>query len=110
MASVEGHIEGYVTLLGVVEKEDGQFVSYSPQLGVASCGDTLDEALDNLDEALVLYLKDLEETGDLERVFQERGIEIKLGPPPPDDVTNVPVRPKQTVKVFQQQVPLAGVA
>ena len=68
-------------LLGVVEKEDGQFVSSCPQLGVASCGDTLDEALDNLDEALELYLNDLEETGDLERVFQEMGVEVKVGPP-----------------------------
>lgn len=110
MARTEGQIEGYVTLLGVVEKEDGQFVSSCPQLGVASCGDTLDEALDNLDEALELYLNDLEETGDLERVFQEMGVEVKVGPPPPDDVINVPIRPKQTVKVYQQPVPLAGVA
>ena len=61
-----------------MEKEDGQFVSSCPQLGIASCGDTLDEALDNLDDALVLYLNDLEETGDLARVFQERDIMLTL--------------------------------
>ena len=42
--------EGIVTLTGIVEKEDDQYVSYCRELGVASCGDTIDEALINLDD------------------------------------------------------------
>jgi predicted RNase H-like HicB family nuclease len=69
LASKREHLDGYVTLLEVVEQEDNQFVSSCSQLGVASCGDTIDEALDNLDEAITLYLNDLVETGHLEEVF-----------------------------------------
>ena len=29
---------GYIVLTGVVEEEDGQFVSYCRELGTASCG------------------------------------------------------------------------
>ena len=59
--------QGYVVLTGTVEPEDGMFVSYCPGLGVASCGDTVEEALDNLGDALAVHISAMEETGELER-------------------------------------------
>jgi len=38
--------------------EDDGFVSYNPETGTASQGDTIDEALSNLREAVELYLED----------------------------------------------------
>ena len=42
----------------VLTAEDDGFVSYNPETGVASQGDTIEEALANLKEAVELYLED----------------------------------------------------
>ena len=55
---------GYVVLTGYVEPEDHLFVSYCPELGVSSCGDSAEEALDNLGDALAVHLEALEELGE----------------------------------------------
>ena len=47
----------------VVWKEAEGYVSKCPELGVASCGDTFDEALRNLREAVDLYLENAKELG-----------------------------------------------
>ncbi len=65
-----------VILTGVVEKEDNQFVSICPELDVASCGETEEEALDMLEEALQVYLEAVHEVGELAREFQEMGIKV----------------------------------
>ncbi|MFH1626393.1 MAG: type II toxin-antitoxin system HicB family antitoxin [Pseudomonadota bacterium] len=41
----------------VVWKETEGYVSKCPELGVASCGDSFDEAVSNLREAVELYLE-----------------------------------------------------
>ena len=66
----------YIELTMTVEEEDGQFVSLCQELGTASCGDTPEEALANLREAVTIHIAGLEEVGTKERVFQERGIVI----------------------------------
>ncbi len=43
-------------LTAVIRSEDGQYVSLCPELGVASCGDTPEEARAMLKEALESYL------------------------------------------------------
>ncbi|MBC8521439.1 MAG: type II toxin-antitoxin system HicB family antitoxin [Methanomicrobia archaeon] len=43
--------------------EEGVYVSKCPELGVASCGDTPEEALSNLKEAAELYLDNAKELG-----------------------------------------------
>ncbi len=45
----------------VVWKETEGFVSKCPELGVASCGDTFEEAVNNLKEAVELYLDNAKE-------------------------------------------------
>jgi predicted RNase H-like HicB family nuclease len=42
----------------IVTEENGGFVALNPDTDVASQGDTLDEALVNLKEALELYLEE----------------------------------------------------
>ncbi len=41
----------------VVWKESEGYVSKCPELGVASCGDSFDEAISNVREAVELYLE-----------------------------------------------------
>jgi predicted RNase H-like HicB family nuclease len=43
----------------IITEEDGGFVAVNPDTGVASQGDTLDETLANLKEALELYLEEV---------------------------------------------------
>jgi predicted RNase H-like HicB family nuclease len=53
-------------LTGVLWQEGDAFVSKCPELGVASCGDSLEEAMANLREAVELYLDNAERLGLLE--------------------------------------------
>ena len=52
----------------VVWKEAEGFVSKCPELGVASCGDTFEEAVSNLKEAVELYLDNAKELGLIEDI------------------------------------------
>ena len=70
-----GESIGYIVLTGLVEEEDGQFASYCRELGTASCGDTIVEALDNLREAIELNVEGLEEVGELDRTLRELNYE-----------------------------------
>jgi len=45
----------------VVWKEEKGFVSKCTELSVASCGDTFEEAVDNLKEAVELYIENAKE-------------------------------------------------
>jgi len=48
---------------GVVWREAEGYVSKCPELGVASCGDTFEEAVFNLKEAVDLFLENARELG-----------------------------------------------
>ena len=59
------NVYGYT---GVIWKEADGYVSKCPELGVASCGDSFEEAIDNLREAVELYLENAEELGIIEEI------------------------------------------
>ena len=73
----QSHSVGYIVLTGFAEEEEGQYVSYCPELGTASCGDTITEALDNLREAIELNIEGLEEVSELELTLRERDIKVR---------------------------------
>ncbi|MHC1630788.1 MAG: type II toxin-antitoxin system HicB family antitoxin [Methanotrichaceae archaeon] len=50
-------------LTAAIWEEKGVYVSKCPELGVASCRDTPEEALSNLKEAVELYLGNAKELG-----------------------------------------------
>ena len=52
----------------VIWKENEGYVSKCPELGTASCGDSFDEALANLREAVELYLENAKQLGIIEEV------------------------------------------
>lgn len=52
-----------VELTAVIWEEEDGFVSFCPELGVASCGDTVEQAAAMLQEAVELYLENVRELG-----------------------------------------------
>ena len=50
-------------LTGVFWHEGNRVVSKCPELGVASCGDSVEEAMANLREAVELYLENARKLG-----------------------------------------------
>ena len=99
-----GQPQGVIILTEVVEKEDGQFVGTCLELGTASCGDTIEEAFANLEEAIAVHLSALEETGEVARVFRERGIDIVS--PHRGEVLARPIPLDKLVKATQHEVPV----
>ncbi|MBW2647599.1 MAG: type II toxin-antitoxin system HicB family antitoxin [Deltaproteobacteria bacterium] len=53
-----------------VWKETEGYVSKCPELGVTSCGDSFEDALNNLKEAVDLYLENAKELGLIEEVTE----------------------------------------
>ena len=56
------------TLTATIWKEKDAYVSKCPETGVASCGDSPEEALRNLKEAVELYLENAKQLGMLKDV------------------------------------------
>ena len=69
-----------------VEKDDGKWIAYVPELrdkGGATWGDTREEALRNLEEVIRLLLEDMEECGELnliEEKLKRKGVKISPEP------------------------------
>ena len=105
MTSVLEADGGYVVLTGTVQWDEVAYWSRCPELGVASCGDTIEEALDNLGEALELQLLALADIGRLEQDFQENGITVKTGPLPTESVV-VSAPLGLTLRIYIQPIPV----
>ena len=88
--------EGYIALEVVVTKEGKQYSSWCPELDIASCGSTPEEAVKNLGDALQLYLDTLEKEGEQEKILRERDIRI-VG-------IDEPVIPTSFVTQYRQRV------
>jgi predicted RNase H-like HicB family nuclease len=67
----------YIDLTFVIAKEDNQYAARCVELGTASCGDTFEEALANLHDAVSLDLDTLEAVGERACFFRDRGIRVK---------------------------------
>lgn len=58
----------------VVRKEQGRYSSWCPELDVASQGDTVEEARQNLQEAVELHVDTMVENGDLNELLEKIGL------------------------------------
>jgi len=56
-----------------VWKEGNVYVSYCPELDVASCGETVDQARRNLQEAILINLEETKKMGTLDKYLEEAG-------------------------------------
>ena len=94
-----------IIVTGVAEREGNQFVSLCPELGVASCGDTAEDALDMLEDALQVYIEDLLDIGNLDRVFLEKGVNISADVPGKGEKVLVSVLPGTTYRAYVLKIP-----
>ena len=58
-------------------KEGEVYVAYAPELDVSSCGDTPEEARNNIQEAAQAFLETSQEMGNLTQVLEEAGYELE---------------------------------
>ncbi|MBI4398348.1 MAG: type II toxin-antitoxin system HicB family antitoxin [Candidatus Omnitrophica bacterium] len=61
----------------LIFKEGDVFVSFCPELSVASCGDSVDEARRQGQEAVRLFLAESKRMGTLEEILQEDGFVVR---------------------------------
>ena len=54
--------------------EIGGFVVYCPDLDIATQGETQEEALTNIHDAIAMFIDTLKELGDLDAYLEERGL------------------------------------
>ncbi len=64
----------HFTLNTKVKKHDDLYVGYCVELGTVTQGDSLEEVCENLKDATYVHLSMLDEIGERERVFREKGI------------------------------------
>ena len=87
---------GYIAVEIVATKEGNQYSSWCPELDIASCGNSPEEAVKNLGDALELYLNTLEQEGERKQIFKERGLRIVS--------VDEPVIPTSFVTQYRQRV------
>jgi predicted RNase H-like HicB family nuclease len=80
---------GQLELHFVIHEEDGHYTAQCLELGVASFGESIEEALDTVVDATKLYLETLKAEGELQRRFKEHGIEVK--PETSEAIASLPV-------------------
>jgi len=54
-------------------------VSYCPELDIASCGETVDQAKKNLNEVTLINLEEAQKLGTLNDLLQEAGLDESQG-------------------------------
>ncbi|MFW5991365.1 MAG: type II toxin-antitoxin system HicB family antitoxin [Candidatus Nanoarchaeia archaeon] len=57
------------TYTAIIQKEEDMYVATCPEIGTASQGDTIEEAITNLKEATELYLEEFPEKGESKHSF-----------------------------------------
>jgi predicted RNase H-like HicB family nuclease len=56
-------------------KEGNMYVSYCPELDIASCGETVDQAKQNLKEVILINLEEAQKLGTLDSLLQDAGFD-----------------------------------
>ena len=56
-------------------KEGNMYVSYCPELDIASCGETVEQAKKNLREVILINLEEAQKMGTLDKLLEEAGFD-----------------------------------
>jgi len=68
-------LRGFIKVSLQLAREGDKWLGRCPELGTSMFGDTMEEALAELKEAILLHLTALEDAGELERFLEEQRIE-----------------------------------
>lgn len=58
-----------------VWKEGNMYVSFCPELDVASCGETVEQARRNLQEVILINLEETKKMGTFDKFLEEAGLQ-----------------------------------
>lgn len=67
-------MESQLLLNVIIKQEDKGYSVICPELNVASQGETFEEAISNIKEAVELYIETAEELGTLDEVLEQLGL------------------------------------
>jgi len=56
-------------------REGNMYVAYCPELDVPSCGETVEQAKNNLKEVILIHLMETAKMGTLDKLLQDAGFE-----------------------------------
>ena len=78
-------MENKLLLNVIVKQEDKGYSVICPELNVASQGETFEETIENIKEAVELHIESAEELGILDEVLEQLGLtkeDLNIGIPP----------------------------
>lgn len=64
-----------IRLTEEIWKEGNMLVSYCPELDIASCGQTVEQAKKNLKEVILINIDETKKNGTFDRFLQDAGFE-----------------------------------
>ena len=62
-----------IRLTEEIWKEGNMYVSYCPELDIASCGESVEKAKANLNEVIVINIEETKRMGTFDKLLQEAG-------------------------------------
>lgn len=95
----------YIIVSHVIKKENDQYVATCPEFDVSSFGKTVEEANENLKEAILLYLEGIEELEIRDQIFKEKSIATYTSKPK-SIVNNYKFEKKLSNQPFIKKEPL----
>ena len=98
--------DGYLDLTVQIYNDDGEWISECVELGINSCGTTVEEAAHAAVEAIGVYLQTVEEVGLLERTLTEAGLVLRHGQPPATRPISVPTERRAYVLSHEVRIPV----
>lgn len=80
MAKARRHIQASLPVMFL--KEGRMFVAHCPLLDLSTCGETFDEAKENIEEALDIFFEECVSRGTLDKALSSLGWQKVEGRPP----------------------------
>jgi len=97
-------VQKFIVVHLAVRPEEDAWVAKCLELGTVSEGDTEQEALDNIKEAVELYLAGLEHLGECERVLKQKGVTLHTLSRSMQPTVEAPIKAPRAYKVVRSAV------
>ncbi len=68
-----------IRLTEEIWKEGNMYVSYCPELDIASCGESVEQAKINLKEVIIINIEETKRMGTFDKLLQEAGFQESQG-------------------------------
>ena len=73
---INNNVEKYIILTTIIRQEENVWTAVCEELGTSTFGNTFEEAIENLHEAVELHLNTLEDVKECKRFLKENSIKI----------------------------------